>query len=125
MRFCLLNFLMIASVLILSTYADKDWSEDIKPEKWNKYARDRLDHMLNRKINKNLAKNVILLLGDGMGMSTITAGRILKGQKKGNNGEEEVTVMESLDHVALSKVKLNVKNRLKYPYGTYYSNSNF
>lgn len=35
----------------------------------------------------------------------VTAGRILKGQLKGNNGEEEITFMESLDHVGLSKVK--------------------
>lgn len=39
-----------------------------------------------------------------MGISTITAGRIRKGQLKGNNGEEEITNMEKLDYVALSKV---------------------
>lgn len=39
-----------------------------------------------------------------MGVSTVTAGRIKKGQMKGNNGEEEVTYMESLPHLALSKV---------------------
>ncbi|RMZ99235.1 alkaline phosphatase-like [Brachionus plicatilis] len=38
-----------------------------------------------------------------MGITTITAGRILKGQLKGNNGEEEITNMESMDNVALSK----------------------
>ena len=30
------------------------------------------------------AKNIIIFVGDGMGMSTITAARIYKGQKKGN-----------------------------------------
>ncbi len=39
-----------------------------------------------------------------MGVSTITAGRIRKGQKNGKNGEETVTNMESLPHLALSKV---------------------
>ena len=29
---------------------------------------------------------------------------MLKGQLKGNNGEEEVTNLENLDHLALSKV---------------------
>ena len=29
-----------------------------------------------------------------MGVSTVTAGRIRKGQKNGRNGEEEITVME-------------------------------
>lgn len=32
------------------------------------------------------------------------AGRILKGQLKGDNGEEFLTAMESLDHSALVKV---------------------
>ena len=39
-----------------------------------------------------------------MGISSVTAGRILKGQLFGNNGEEVITAMESLDHVGLSKV---------------------
>ena len=39
-----------------------------------------------------------------MGVSTVTAGRIRKGQKKGNNGEEESTHIDSLSHVALAKV---------------------
>ncbi|HBF45647.1 MAG TPA: alkaline phosphatase, partial [Shewanella frigidimarina] len=34
------------------------------------------------------ANNVILFVGDGMGISTLTAARILKGQLAGNSGEE-------------------------------------
>jgi hypothetical protein len=41
----------------------------------------------------------------------ITAGRIFKGQLKGNNGEEEVTYMESLPHLALSKVIFEKKKQ--------------
>jgi hypothetical protein len=37
------------------------------------------------------------------------AGRILKGQLNGGNGEEFVTNMESLDHLALSKVVSRTK----------------
>lgn len=57
-----------------------------------------------------LRKFFILVLG--MGISTVTAGRIRKGQLKNKNGEEEITYMESLPHVALSKVeiKLQFKN---------------
>lgn len=39
-----------------------------------------------------------------MGVSTVTAGRIRKGQLKGNNGEDEITFMENLPHLALAKV---------------------
>ncbi|UAA40087.1 alkaline phosphatase [Paraneptunicella aestuarii] len=36
------------------------------------------------------AKNVILFVGDGMGISTVTAARIMDGQDKGMMGEENV-----------------------------------
>ncbi len=34
------------------------------------------------------AKNVILFVGDGMGISTLTASRIMAGQMDGKSGEE-------------------------------------
>jgi alkaline phosphatase len=50
------------------------------------------------------AKNVILFIGDGMGMSTVTAARILEGQLRGESGEENVLSFERFPDVALSKV---------------------
>ena len=49
------------------------------------------------------AKNVILFIGDGMGISTITAGRIYAGQKLGQTGEEYVLPFETFENVALVK----------------------
>lgn len=49
------------------------------------------------------AKNVILFIGDGMGISTITAARIYAGQKQGQNGEEYVLPFENFQNVALVK----------------------
>ena len=49
------------------------------------------------------AKNVILFIGDGMGISTVTAGRICTGQKLGQTGEEYVLPFENFKHVALVK----------------------
>jgi len=49
------------------------------------------------------AKNVILFVGDGMGMSTITAARIFDGQRHGKLGEEYELAFESFPYVALSK----------------------
>ncbi len=43
------------------------------------------------------AKNVILFIGDGMGVSTVTAIRILDGQQKGMPGEENVLSFERFD----------------------------
>jgi alkaline phosphatase len=50
-----------------------------------------------------VARNVILFIGDGMGVSTVTAIRILDGQNKGMPGEENVLSFERFPHVALSK----------------------
>jgi alkaline phosphatase len=49
------------------------------------------------------AKNVILFVGDGMGVSTVTAARILEGQLKGKPGEENRLSFEHFPNVALSK----------------------
>ncbi|XP_064611065.1 alkaline phosphatase-like [Liolophura sinensis] len=62
-----------------------------------------LQKILDRQSNNNVAKNVILFVGDGMGVSTVTAARILKGQRKGQSGEEEKLSFEDFPHVGLSK----------------------
>ena len=49
------------------------------------------------------AKNVILFIGDGMGISTITAARIYDGQKRGETGEENLLSFEKFENVALVK----------------------
>lgn len=49
------------------------------------------------------AKNVILFIGDGMGISTITAARIYDGQKRGETGEENQLSFERFPNVALVK----------------------
>ena len=49
------------------------------------------------------AKNVILFIGDGMGISTITAARIYEAQKRGETGEENSLSFERFPNVALVK----------------------
>lgn len=53
---------------------------------------------------KSKAKNVIIFIGDGMGLSTVTAARIYKGQQMGKSGEEESLTFEDFPHTGLSKV---------------------
>ena len=52
------------------------------------------------------AKNVIVFVGDGLGVSTHTMSRIYKGQKNGRTGEEESLVWEDWDYSGLIKVSL-------------------
>ena len=49
------------------------------------------------------AKNVILFVGDGMGIATVTAARIREGQLRGETGEENLLFFERLNFTALSK----------------------
>ena len=49
------------------------------------------------------AKNVILFVGDGMGISTLTAARILQGQNQGKPGEEGQLSFESFPFSSLVK----------------------
>lgn len=50
-----------------------------------------------------IAKNVILFVGDGMGVSTVTAARIHEGQLRGDTGEENLLSFEEFPNIALSK----------------------
>lgn len=47
------------------------------------------------------ARNVILFVGDGMGIATITAARILEGQRKGGLGEDNILSFEEFPQSAL------------------------
>lgn len=78
---------------------------------WRNYGETHLKKILARlqdetggKGNKSRAKNVIIFIGDGMGLSTITAARIYKGQQKGNSGEEENLTFDEFPHIGLAKV---------------------
>ncbi len=53
--------------------------------------------------NTNTAKNVIVFVGDGMGVTTVTASRIYDGQLRGEPGEENSLMFERWPHVAMSK----------------------
>ena len=49
------------------------------------------------------AKNIILFLGDGMSLTTITTARIFEGQREGASGEENRLAFEEFPYTALSR----------------------
>ncbi|NWH88508.1 PPBI1 phosphatase, partial [Aegithalos caudatus] len=73
------------------------------PGYWNKGARRRLELALALQPAAQRAKNIILFMGDGMGLSTVSAARIYKGQLAGGSGEESILAMETFPHMALAK----------------------
>jgi len=70
---------------------------------WRNEAQKKLNAQLKKKINTNIAKNVIIFLGDGMSLSTITASRIYAGQRLKKSGEEYSLSFENFPYTALSK----------------------
>ena len=71
---------------------------------WNAAAQRTLQDVLTSRPNENVARNVILFLGDGMGISTVTAARIYSGQLEGQPGEEYQLTFDKFPNVALAKV---------------------
>lgn len=70
---------------------------------WRTEAQKKLRKQLDKKLNENVAKNVIFFLGDGMSVSTVTAARIYYGQKLGYSGEESELSFETFPSIGLSK----------------------
>ena len=70
---------------------------------WYKAGVKLVQDNVKLKPNTNTAKSAILFLGDGMGITTITATRFLDGQQKGNTGEENILSWEEFPWSALAK----------------------
>uniref|UniRef100_A0A336MGT8 Alkaline phosphatase n=1 Tax=Culicoides sonorensis TaxID=179676 RepID=A0A336MGT8_CULSO len=72
---------------------------------WESYNQKRLQSLLeNLESSSTVARNVIIFVGDGMGIQTITAGRIFKGQRVNHvSGEESELVWDSFRHTGFSK----------------------
>lgn len=70
---------------------------------WYKNGRQRAQELDHQTPQTNQAKNIILFIGDGMGISTVTAARIFAGQQQGLTGEEYLLSFESFPHTALVK----------------------
>lgn len=66
-------------------------------------GQEELQQLLNAKMHQGNAKNLIIFIGDGMGISTITAGRIYEGQANGKDGESWHSAMDALPFAALVK----------------------
>ncbi|PIK58321.1 hypothetical protein BSL78_04762, partial [Apostichopus japonicus] len=74
-----------------------------RAQHWNDEAKIALNEALRLEMDWGVAKNVILFLGDGMDITTQTAARIFKGQRKGETGEEGYLRWHKFPYVALSK----------------------
>nr|ATU82775.1 secreted Phosphatase protein [Pristhesancus plagipennis] len=89
-------------VLLLVTYNASTQDLSSK-EYWRKIGRDELAKSLGRETNTNIARNVIVFIGDGMGPFTVTASRIYKFGEAGRLSFEEFPYMGLLKTYAVDK----------------------
>lgn len=66
-------------------------------------GQEQLKQILNEQANTSQAKNIILFVADGLGVSTVTATRIWEGQQRGNSGEENLLFFENFPYSAMVK----------------------
>ncbi|XP_032757436.1 intestinal-type alkaline phosphatase 1 isoform X2 [Rattus rattus] len=92
-------------------------AEEENPVFWNQKAKEALDVAKKLQPIQTSAKNLILFLGDGMGVPTVTATRILKGQLGGHLGPETPLAMDHFPFTALSKT-YNVDRQVPDSAGT-------
>jgi len=70
---------------------------------WERAGEDDILAAMRTQNNNRVAKNVVIFLGDGMGVTVSTAARIYKGQSVGSCGEEGYLSWERLPNMALVK----------------------
>ncbi|KAH8232233.1 hypothetical protein KR032_002463 [Drosophila birchii] len=91
---------------------------------WHKVALRQLEKTIKQvekageKSYRKKAKNIIIFIGDGMGVSTISAGRIYKGQYLQHGaGEEESLVFDDFPNTGMAKT-YNVDKQVPDSAGT-------
>lgn len=95
----------LACALSTATFAAERLPDSQRSSHWFSEAEQRLQQAAAVEINnkRGAAKNVILFVGDGMGISTVTAARILAGQTQGLDGEEYQLSFENMPFAGLIK----------------------
>ncbi|GFR12289.1 hypothetical protein TNCT_686411 [Trichonephila clavata] len=89
--------------IIVDTTYSNTFSGKRDRHHWYQQAKAQLMRNLRDVDSTAIAKNIILFIGDGMGLTTVTTARILRGQQKGNSGEEYELAFDKFQHVALAK----------------------
>ena len=102
-----LRLTLLAGIACMSALAAPARADDaVIVQKDDAYFRDgeaQLARMLKQQPNTRRAKNVILFIGDGFGISSMTAARIFEGQQRGVDGVSNLLSFERFPYLALSR----------------------
>lgn len=93
------------SLLLCSLPTGLPLSAQESPQDWMAQGRATVERnlALSGEQNSPRAKNVILFIGDGMSIGTVTAARILGGQLLGMSGEEHELFFETFPNLGFAK----------------------
>ncbi|XP_054283874.1 alkaline phosphatase-like [Macrosteles quadrilineatus] len=95
-----LNLQLLLYLFVTFSVSGQDYDRDY----WFSAARATLDRrLLETHQYKDVAKNIVLMVGDGLGLPTLTAARIFKGQRHGRPGESGNLAWDNFPALALAK----------------------
>lgn len=113
----LLKFFILSAIFALVHNTPLTREGEESPSYWHELAKKEIYKTRSREFLNHKAKNAILFIGDGMGISTLTAARIRKGQLNGQPGEEGHLFFEGFPDNALIKT-YNVNKQVPDSAGT-------
>jgi len=95
----------ISLIFTVSHSSDQQVKVPQAENEWFKNASKHLAKAIaqTHTTKRGAAKNIILFVGDGMGISTVTAARILEGQNRGQSGEENMLSFDDFPSSGLAK----------------------
>ncbi|GIY35463.1 alkaline phosphatase, tissue-nonspecific isozyme [Caerostris extrusa] len=73
------------------------------PESFNEQAQSVLQKTLRRSENRNVARNIVLIVGDGMSLATVAAARVLKGPEGGQARQRGRDALRDFPNVGLAR----------------------
>jgi len=102
----LITALLLSTVSALPAIAQQAAPVQKQQQTAEDYAaqgRAQLAARLAMQQQQGQAKNLIIFIGDGMGVSTLTAARIWQGQMAGGDGESTQTAIDGMPYAAMIK----------------------
>lgn len=93
--------MLLPSIWLAAALAQDPMPEGDLVSEYRQHGRDHVATMLARTPDTRKPPGVILFIGDGMGVSTVSAARIHAGQVRGKDGETHRLSWETFPHLAL------------------------
>ena len=104
MKFRLITRTLLICVALCTTLAHADEARIVQGDDvYFKAAKAQMARIMAQERNTNRAKNVILFVGDGFGVASMTAARIFEGQQRGVDGVSNKLAHEEFPYSAFSR----------------------